>query len=111
MESSNSLASAEFGGFRGDTVSEELAAAWEAEPRCVECGEPVRSALEAALLVGLNRVTHRERCFVPALVRRHPHLRLLAARGSARETSERSGGAPARAPDVRDTPSPVADRG
>jgi hypothetical protein len=85
MRSSNSLASAEFGGYYGDYVSEELAAAWEAEPRCTECGEPVRSALEAALLVGSNRVAHRERCFIPALVRRHPHLRLLAVRKGAQE--------------------------
>lgn len=86
MGSSNSLASAQFGGFKGDLVSEELAAAWEADPRCVECGEAVQSVLEAALLVGLNRVAHKERCFIPALVRENPHLKLLTARGSARGT-------------------------
>lgn len=107
MGSSNSLTSAEFGGYHGDYVSEELAAAWEADPRCAECGEPVRSALEAALLVGPNRVTHKERCFIPALVRRNPHLKLLTARGSAQETNQEAGSpgeARPRTPGERGTP-------
>jgi hypothetical protein len=85
MGSSKSLACSDFYEVTGDTVSEELAAAWEAEPRCAECGELVRSALEAALVVGTNRVTHRERCFIPALIRKHPQLKLLGARERAKE--------------------------
>lgn len=107
MASSNSLASAEFGGYRGDWVSEELAAAWEADSRCAECGKPVRSALDAALLVGSNRVAHKERCFIPALVRGNPHLKLLTARGSAQETKQRNespGEARARTPGERGMP-------
>jgi hypothetical protein len=93
MGSSNSLADYDFGSDSDDRVSDELLAAWKADPRCAECGEPVRSALEAALLVGPNRVTHRERCFVPALVRRNPHLKLLTARLGAQEDT-----VPAKAP-------------
>ena len=85
MARSNSLAIADFSDPSRDTVSDELLAAWTADPRCVECGEPVRSVLDSALLVGADRVTHRERCFIPALVRRHPHLRLLTARLRAKE--------------------------
>lgn len=88
MSSRNSLATADFDEHPESCVSEELAAAWEANPRCTECGETVRSVLEAALLVGLNRVTHRERCFIPALVRGNPHLRLLATRQRAKEEGE-----------------------
>ena len=96
MASRNALASAEFGGESVDVVSEELAKAWEADPRCAECGDPVPSVLEAALLVGPNRVTHKERCFIPALVRRHPHLKLLTVRPRTKEgsgTAENAGGA------------------
>jgi hypothetical protein len=85
----NTLASAEFGGDSADQVSEELAAAWEADPRCAECGDPVPSVLDAALLVGPNRVTHKERCFIPALVRGHPHLKLLTVRQSTKEETTR----------------------
>jgi hypothetical protein len=87
MASRKALASAEFGSKSEDTVSEELAAAWEADPRCAECGDPVRSVLEAALLVGPNRVTHKERCFIPALVRGNPHLKLLTVRKRTEEVS------------------------
>jgi hypothetical protein len=93
MASRNALASAEFGGESVDVVSEELAKAWEADPRCAECGDPVPSVLEAALLVGPNRVTHKERCFIPALVRGHPHLRLLTVRQGTKEESTRTEGA------------------
>ena len=88
MASRNSLVTADFDESPESCVSEELAAAWEANPRCAECGETVRSVLEAALLVGPNRVTHRERCFIPALVRGNPHLRLLATRQRAKEEGE-----------------------
>ena len=90
MASRNALASAEFGGESVDVVSEELAKAWEADPRCAECGDPVPSVLEAALLVGPNRVTHKERCFIPALVRGHPHLKLLTVRQRTREATTRT---------------------
>ena len=93
MASRNALASAEFGGESVDVVSEELAKAWEADPRCAECGDPVPSVLEAALLVGPNRVTHKERCFIPALVRRHPHLKLLTVRQRTKEESASAGNA------------------
>ncbi|HEX6534545.1 MAG TPA: hypothetical protein VF041_08105 [Gemmatimonadaceae bacterium] len=33
-------------------------------------------------------MAHKERCFIPALVRENPHLKLLTARGSARETTK-----------------------
>ena len=98
MASRNALASAEFGGESADIVSEELAKAWEADPRCAECGDPVPSVLDAALLVGPNRVTHKERCFIPALVRGYPHLKLLTVRPSTKEGTtkpEVAGGATA----------------
>ena len=103
MASRNALASAEFGGESVDTVSEELAAAWEADPRCVECGDLVPSVLDAALLAGPNRVTHKERCFIPALVRGHPHLKLLTVRQSTKEetTRETHAGAAAKLPLAR----------
>jgi hypothetical protein len=97
MASRNALASAEFGGESADVVSEELAKAWEADPRCAECGDPVPSVLDAALLVGPNRVTHKERCFIPALVRGYPHLKLLTVRPRTKEETTRTadaGGAP-----------------
>jgi hypothetical protein len=90
MASRNALASAEFGGESADIVSEELAKAWEADPRCAECGDPVPSVLDAALLVGPNRVTHKERCFIPALVRGHPHLKLLTVRQRTKEETTRT---------------------
>jgi hypothetical protein len=93
MASRNALASAEFGGESVDVVSEELAKAWEADPRCAECGDPVPSVLDAALLVGPNRVTHKERCFIPALVRGYPHLKLLTVRQRTKEGSTTAGNA------------------
>src|SRR5918911_3563188 len=90
MASRNALASAEFGGESADIVSEELAKAWEADPRCAECGDLVPSVLDAALLVGPNRVTHKERCFIPALVRGYPHLKLLTVRQRTKEETTRS---------------------
>ena len=90
MASRNALASAEFGGESADMVSEELAKAWAADPRCVECGDLVPSVLDAALLVGPNRVTHKERCFIPALVRGHPHLKLLTVRQRTKEETTRT---------------------
>ena len=90
MASRNALASAEFGGESVDAVSEELTKAWEADPHCAECGDPVPSVLDAALLVGPNRVTHKERCFIPALVRGHPHLKLLTVRQRTKEETTRA---------------------
>ena len=90
MASRNALACAEFGGESADMVSEELAKAWEADPRCIECGDLVPSVLDAALLVGPNRVTHKERCFIPALVRGYPHLKLLTVRPRTKEGTTRT---------------------
>lgn len=69
----------------GKVVGDELADAWRNDPRCAGCGRPVAAVSEAALLVGPNRVTHREGCFIPALLRANPHLRMLAARPIAQE--------------------------
>jgi hypothetical protein len=91
MAGSNPLYNAEFGSSGGDIVSEELVAAWKADPRCAQCGEPVRSVLDAALLVGSNRVAHKERCFIPALIRGNPHLKLFTARQGAQEGGTRQG--------------------
>lgn len=85
MAGSNSLYNAEFGSSSGEVLSEELVAAWRADSRCAYCGETVRSALDAALLVGSNRVAHKERCFIPALIRGNPHLKLFTARQGAQE--------------------------
>lgn len=105
MVRGNGLTSSNLDRASGDSVSEELAAAWEAEPRCAECGELVRSAFDAALLVGPNRVTHKERCFIPALIRGNPQLKLLTTRRSAKEgpAQQRASHDPAResAPEVR----------
>src|SRR5918912_2190361 len=89
MASRNALARAEFGGESVDVVSEELAKAWETDPRCAECGDLVPSVLDAALLVGPNRVTHKERCFIPALVRGNPHLKLITVRSRTSEETKR----------------------
>jgi len=35
--------------------------------------------------VGSNRVAHKERCFIPALIRGNPHLKLSTARRGAQE--------------------------
>ena len=69
------------------SVPDELADAWRANARCAECGEPVREVSDAALLVGPNRVAHRDGCFVPALLRTNPMLKLLAARTPAQEVT------------------------
>jgi hypothetical protein len=74
-------------GVGASSVSDELADAWRANARCAECGEPVREVSDAALLVGPNRVAHRDGCFVPALLRTNPMLKLLAARGTAQEVT------------------------
>lgn len=66
-------------------ASDELLAAWERDPRCAECAATILSAEDAAFLVAAERVVHRVRCFVPALLRRHPSLRLLAAHPGAKE--------------------------
>lgn len=58
---------------------DELLAAWETNPRCLECGRPVDSVTHAALLVGPLRVAHRDGCFVPALLRVNPQLRLMSS--------------------------------
>jgi len=60
---------------------DELEQAWAADPRCVECGQLVASVGQAALLVGPMRVTHRDGCFIPALLRAHPQLRMLSTAG------------------------------
>lgn len=91
MRRTNSLAATRLPDDQDAPVSEELVAAWTADPRCAECGEPVRSVLEAALLVERRRVTHRERCFIPALVRGHPHLTLLTAPRRTQEGRENPG--------------------
>ena len=69
------------------SLSEELVGAWRANARCAECGQLVRAVSDAALLVGPNRVAHRDGCFVPALLRANPMLKLLAARGTAQEVT------------------------
>lgn len=69
------------------SISDELVSAWEADARCAECGKPVVAASDAALLVGPNRIAHRDRCFVPALLRAHPLLKRLAARTPAQEVT------------------------
>jgi hypothetical protein len=55
--------------------------------------------------VGSNRVAHKERCFIPALIRGNPHLKLFMARRGAQEGesqgSARPGEAEASAPGVR----------
>ena len=55
------------------SVSDELLGAWGADARCAECGELIAKAENAALLVGPNRVAHRDRCG-----------RTVARRGAAR---------------------------
>ena len=70
-------------------IAEELRDAWTREPRCAECGRNVASVVEAALLVGPYRVTHRAACFVPALLRQHPLLRRLATHDGAKEGGAR----------------------
>jgi hypothetical protein len=85
MDGSMLLFTANLSFVTGEFISDELAAAWRDDSSCAECGEPVHSVAEAALLVGSNRVTHRERCFVPALIRVHPQLKLLSARKGAEE--------------------------
>ena len=74
-------------GAEGPSISDELLSAWRSDARCAECGTPVAAASDAALLVGPNRVVHRERCFVPALLRANPLLKLLAARKPAQEVT------------------------
>ena len=70
----------------GETrASDELSAAWERDPQCLECGARVVSVDDAALLVGPQRVVHRSLCFVPALLRHYPYLRRLAAHANAKE--------------------------
>jgi hypothetical protein len=76
-----------------------LHAAWEANPHCLECGESVRTLRDAALVVGPDRVTHRDRCFVPALLRANPQLASLGV--ASRAVLERPGELP---------PSRVKDR-
>ena len=66
-------------------VSEELVDAWRANARCAECGELIEEVAEAALVVGPNRVAHREGCFVPALLRANPLLKLRGSRRGAKE--------------------------
>jgi hypothetical protein len=65
----------------------------------VECGDLVASVADSALLVGSGRIAHRERCFVPALIRLHPLLNQLAARKRAKEVQRRSPVMDARADD------------
>jgi hypothetical protein len=69
------------------SISEELLGAWRSDACCAECGKQVAAAADAALLVGPNRVVHRDRCFVPALLRANPLLKILAARRSAQEVT------------------------
>ena len=72
------------------TVPEEIQAAWERDRRCAHCGEPLAWAADAALLIATQRITHRLRCFVPALLRQHPYLRLLSAHPGAEEVRNAS---------------------
>ena len=65
--------------------SGELSAAWEREPRCLECGARVESVDDEERRVGPQRVVHRSLCFVPALLRHYPYLRRLAAHANAKE--------------------------
>jgi hypothetical protein len=67
----------------------------------VECGDLVASVAESALLVGPGRIAHRQRCFVPALIRLHPLLNQLAAQKRAKEVQLRS---PLLEPDTGDHP-------
>jgi hypothetical protein len=69
-----------------------LRSAWEANPRCLECGESVRTMHDAALVVGPDRITHRDRCFVPALLRANPQLASLGI--ASRAVMERTGELP-----------------
>ncbi len=66
-------------------VSEDVAMAFATDRHCAECGQPVRSPGEAALLVGAGRIAHAKSCFIPALLRGHPSLSRLAARARAQE--------------------------
>ncbi len=81
------------------SISDELLSAWRSDARCAECGQPVAAASDAALLVGPNRVAHRDRCFVPALLRANPLLKLLAARKPAQEVTI-APSVPPRSPDT-----------
>ena len=83
------------------SISDELVSAWEADARCAECGKLVVAVSDAALLVGPNRIAHRDRCFVPALLRAHPLLKRLAARMPAQEVTN-APTEPSGEPDVRD---------
>ena len=74
-------------GAEAPSISDELLGAWRSDARCAECGKPVAAASDAALLVGPNRVVHRDGCFVPALLRANPLLKLLAARRPAQEVT------------------------
>ena len=74
-------------GADGPSISDEIVTAWQSDARCAQCGNPVVLASDAALLVGPNRVVHRDRCFVPALLRANPLLKLLAARKPAQEVT------------------------
>ena len=85
-------------GADGSSISDEVVSAWRSDARCAECGGVVAAASDAALLVGPNRVVHRDRCFVPALLRANPLLKLLAARTPAQEVTI-TPPAPARSPD------------
>jgi hypothetical protein len=58
----------------------ELVERWRASPFCAECGEGIQTAEDAALIVTTKRVVHKNKCFIPALLRANPHLKLLADR-------------------------------
>jgi hypothetical protein len=68
---------------------DELVRAFAADRSCVECGKPIASLAEAALLVGVGRIAHARSCFVPALLRDNPSLSRLAARARAQEVDIR----------------------
>ncbi|MDQ6830336.1 MAG: hypothetical protein M3081_15875 [Gemmatimonadota bacterium] len=56
------------------SIADDVRAAWVADARCVECGQPIDRPAHAALLVSAKRVAHRRGCFVRALVRDYPLL-------------------------------------
>jgi len=91
-----------------ESAADELQSAWETNPRCLECGQLIASVGQAALLVGAMRVTHRHGCFIPALLRAHPQLRLLSP---ACEASAHRGVQVIPRHDVRDLPPTSLSRG